>query len=172
MMMRRYRYVEDGLTIGNPETDAIVTETRKNVKLWNRLEQNVERQQLGQDEGGDGDAFAAVLTRQESLMFEGMADLLGDKDSEKERCEDCKYKQSYGVKAKGNFGGVKLCQGCVTEWGLYLKSFPDRAAAIFPFLHNSKYGRQSITVEKPSVGNKRRAHGLDAPLRNRKRRRV
>ncbi|KAL8387038.1 hypothetical protein RB595_010204 [Gaeumannomyces hyphopodioides] len=40
MMMRRYRFVEEDLTIGRPETDAIVAQTRRNVKLWNRVDAN------------------------------------------------------------------------------------------------------------------------------------
>jgi hypothetical protein len=37
-MMRRYRFVEQCLTIGMPEDTRMVEETRKNVKLWNRVD--------------------------------------------------------------------------------------------------------------------------------------
>ncbi|KAF7349846.1 Alpha-ionylideneethane synthase abl3 [Mycena venus] len=37
MMMRRYRFVEEGLTIGKPETNQVITQTRANFKLWNRV---------------------------------------------------------------------------------------------------------------------------------------
>jgi len=38
MMMRRYRFVEDGLMIGRPETDHVIAQTRQHVKLWNRVD--------------------------------------------------------------------------------------------------------------------------------------
>lgn len=38
MMMRRYRFVEEDLTVGKAETAAVVDETRHNVKLWNRVD--------------------------------------------------------------------------------------------------------------------------------------
>ncbi|MGH3854183.1 MAG: hypothetical protein ACRDR6_11945 [Pseudonocardiaceae bacterium] len=34
--MRRYRFVEDGLRLGNPETSAVVADARNGVKLWYR----------------------------------------------------------------------------------------------------------------------------------------
>lgn len=41
MMMRRYRFVEEDLTVGKPETAAVVAETRRNFKLWNRVDAQV-----------------------------------------------------------------------------------------------------------------------------------
>jgi len=180
MMMRRYRYVEDGLTLGNPETDAIVTQTRRNVKLWNRLDQNQDQDPERDEDEANGHALVQVVKRQDSLLFDGMAEMLSTcNQSENEgdkRCADCEYKTSYGVKSQGDFGGVRLCLGCTTEWGLYLESFPDRAAVVFPFLHNSKSksksNGQSITSQGLETRGKRRAHGLDNPVRNGKRRRV
>jgi hypothetical protein len=36
--MRRYRFVEDGLMIGKPETTAVVKQARQHFKLWNRVD--------------------------------------------------------------------------------------------------------------------------------------
>ncbi|MGW3635424.1 hypothetical protein ACWD7F_35700 [Streptomyces sp. NPDC005122] len=41
MSMRRYRFVEDGLTIGTPETSEVVRAARANVKLWYRSDVRV-----------------------------------------------------------------------------------------------------------------------------------
>ncbi|TLD10184.1 hypothetical protein PgNI_05380 [Pyricularia grisea] len=41
MMMRRYRFVEEDMTIGKPETAAVVAQTRRNFKLWNRVDAQV-----------------------------------------------------------------------------------------------------------------------------------
>lgn len=37
MMMQRYRFVEEGLTIGRQENKQVVDQTRQHFKLWNRL---------------------------------------------------------------------------------------------------------------------------------------
>lgn len=42
LMMRRYRFVDDALTIGNPETEQVVMDARAHVKLWNRVDQCAE----------------------------------------------------------------------------------------------------------------------------------
>lgn len=36
MSMRRYRFVNDGLVLGIPETHAVVDDARASVKLWYR----------------------------------------------------------------------------------------------------------------------------------------
>ncbi|KAL8351287.1 hypothetical protein RB598_006188 [Gaeumannomyces tritici] len=51
MMMRRYRFVEEGLTIGRAETDVVVAETRRNVKLWNRVDAVPQQPQQPHHEG-------------------------------------------------------------------------------------------------------------------------
>jgi hypothetical protein len=38
MVMHRYRFVEESLTIGRPETVRVRHQARRHVKLWNRVE--------------------------------------------------------------------------------------------------------------------------------------
>jgi hypothetical protein len=38
VVMRRYRFVEDGMMIGLPETSTVVKQARQNIKLWNRVD--------------------------------------------------------------------------------------------------------------------------------------
>ncbi|KAK3332580.1 hypothetical protein B0T19DRAFT_439405 [Cercophora scortea] len=135
-MMRRYRFVEDGLTLGNPETETVVDQTRQNFKLWNRVDGAAV---AGKGEGGKvgwspaaAERYADALRRSDFLMFEGLAELL--EASEAGRCGKCQYKGSYGSEIKGQFGGVRLCEGCRAEWRSYIQSFPARAAKVFPFL--------------------------------------
>ena len=40
MMMRRYRFVEEALAIGKRETEHVIDQTRKNHKLWNRVDEH------------------------------------------------------------------------------------------------------------------------------------
>jgi hypothetical protein len=39
MIMRRYRFVEEGLTLGRPEDQRVIAQTRNNFKLWNRIDE-------------------------------------------------------------------------------------------------------------------------------------
>ncbi|WNV88079.1 hypothetical protein [Umezawaea sp. Da 62-37] len=122
LMMRRYRFTEEDLTIGLPETDQVVAGTRSNFKLWNRV-----------DATGlvvNDTRYATVVAR-EDLMFPGLADLLEGADV---HCEHCRHRASYGAEATGRFGGVELCDTCRGRWRAYLTAFPARAAAVFPVL--------------------------------------
>ena len=164
MMMRRYRYVEDGLTIGNPETDSIVAQTERNVKLWNRVtvgegsqsrsqprskqdettkphkhhQKKNEPSHIRKEEGDifiNDQEFKTILENQSTLLFPGMADMLLPPDNNDKQCKKCRYKPSYGIATvKGEFGGVRLCGGCEAEWGRYIEKFPERAGVVFPFL--------------------------------------
>lgn len=124
MMMRRYRFVEEDLTIGKAETSEVVSQTRKNFKLWNRLDgkgvgrQNVERYR------------ALVSKNSDKLMFPGLVDFLENDDY----CSKCRFKESYGVETAYEFGGAKLCSSCRKDWGLYVQSLPERAVKVFPEL--------------------------------------
>ncbi|WP_280465099.1 hypothetical protein [Nocardia brasiliensis] len=68
MLMRRYRFVEDGMTIGNPESDAGVEDARHNIKLWYRNDPPISD---NMDERNE-----AVFTRKEQLLFPGFDDML------------------------------------------------------------------------------------------------
>jgi hypothetical protein len=126
MMMRRYRFVEDGLVVGKPETEDVVLQTRQNFKLWNRIDAN--------EKYVPSDRYSDVIARSDRLMFPGLADLL--ESSAEGHCDHCRYRLSYGAEASGRFGGVELCDPCREEWRSYLESLPARAADVFPIIRS------------------------------------
>ncbi|KAJ7668047.1 BcABA3 [Mycena rosella] len=131
LMMRRYRFVEDDLTIGRPETEHVVSQTRANFKLWNRVDAN-EMIDVGQE---SIQRYRDLLTRSDELMFDGLAEFLqtgGDGN-----CDTCRYRPSYGAETTHCFGGVELCDNCRAKWRDFLESFPERAAQAFPELINT-----------------------------------
>jgi len=131
MMMRRYRFIEEDLTLGKPETEAVVTQTRANVKLWNRVDAN----ELKVVDAEDIQRYMDVLARREEVLFPGLAEILetgGDG-----HCDACRYRASYGAETTHRFGGVELCDSCKAEWLAFLESFPERAAKVFPGLQNT-----------------------------------
>lgn len=128
MNMRRYRFVEEDLTIGRPETLKVVVETRNNVKLWNR----VDVIKGGESNLTDHARYKMALARSNTLMFPGLAEML--QKSSEESCENCHYRLSYGAETAGRFGGVELCDGCRKKWKAYVEDFPARAARVFPVL--------------------------------------
>lgn len=124
MMMRRYRFVEDGAMIGKPETAEVIDETRRNVKLWYRNEVN-DRPPPARDE-----RYQAVMDQADRLLIAGAADQL--RRSDEDKCPHCRYRLSYGAEGMGTFGGVELCAGCRKVWGEHLLSIGERAAAVLP----------------------------------------
>jgi hypothetical protein len=124
MMMRRYRFVEEDLTIGKPETDNDgVDQARQNYKLWNRVD-------VGEKSARNTQRYKDLIARSDELMFLGFADFL-EKCADR-RCERCLYRASYGAESTCQFGGVELCVECKTEWRDYLNSFPERVVKVFP----------------------------------------
>jgi hypothetical protein len=124
MMMRRYRFTEDGLAIGRPETEHVVTQTRQNVKLWHRVDAS--------NKSVHSARYADVVAHSDKLMFPGLVDIL--ESSAEGHCDRCRYRLSYGAEASGQFGGVELCDSCREEWQTYLRAFPTRAAKVLPVL--------------------------------------
>ncbi|KAJ6559528.1 hypothetical protein B0H19DRAFT_1288899 [Mycena capillaripes] len=128
MLMRRYRFIEENLTIGVPETEGVVSLARANFKLWYRIDAN----KIKDVSEESIQCYKDVLARSDELLFPGLADVLemsGDGD-----CDTCLYRASYGAEASHRFGGVQLCDSCRVKWRGYLESFPDRAAKAFPVL--------------------------------------
>ncbi|KAF7366653.1 putative aba 3 protein [Mycena sanguinolenta] len=128
MTMRRYRFVEQGLTIGMPEDTRMVEETRKNAKLWNRMD--------GKEavtHAWDETSYLSALETEEKLMFEGFGDIL--RQGSAHACKDCS-KNSVDLAARQmyQFAGVHLCETCRREWDAYVRAFPHRAAEVFPVL--------------------------------------
>jgi hypothetical protein len=75
-----------------------------------------------------------VIAGSNTLLIEGLADML--EGGNKGLCGKCahRYELSYGAQASEQFGGVELCVGCKEEWRSYLESLPARAAKVFPIL--------------------------------------
>jgi hypothetical protein len=131
MTMRRYRFVEEGLVIGKPETEEVVAQTRRNIKLWNRVD-------LKGEIRDDGASYRDAIKQEGRVLFEGLADLLELQDTDRERCRECRYRPSYGAERIGQFGGVELCEGCREGWADYIRSLPRRAAEAFPELRSTQ----------------------------------
>ena len=127
MMMRRYRFVEEDLTIGKPETEHVVAQTRQNVKLWNRVDATEKKGVQSQSA-----RYTDVITQSSKLMFPGLRDML--ESAADGHCYRCHYRLSYGAEASGRFGGVELCDCCREKWRTYLEAFPARAVEVFPIL--------------------------------------
>ncbi|KAF7366621.1 BcABA3 [Mycena sanguinolenta] len=127
-MMRRYRFVDQGLTIGLPEDTRMVEETRKNVKLWNRIDGKEEAMHVW-----DETSYRRALEAEEEVMFEGLGDLL--RQGSAHACEDCnKNPVDLAARQMYQFAGVRLCEACRKEWDAYVRALPDRAVEVFPVL--------------------------------------
>ncbi|MGW1373143.1 hypothetical protein ACWD6P_02545 [Streptomyces sp. NPDC002446] len=122
MMMRRYRFTEEDLTIGRAETERVVRQTRGNFKLWYRVDAN--------DTSLPEHHLDEVASQQDRLFFPGFLTML--ENAQSPRCPRCRYRTFYGAEASGRFGGVELCRECREEWRNYLMTFPDRAAQVLP----------------------------------------
>ncbi|EMD86821.1 hypothetical protein COCC4DRAFT_42234 [Bipolaris maydis ATCC 48331] len=124
VMMRRYRFVEEGLTLGKPDTKNVIAQTRRNIKLWNRLDE-----QEGMKEQRP-EHYRLVLEREESLLFSGLKAMLENADQT--LCSECEYPERYGAPKDHTFGGVSLCARCQQEWVEYTESVLKRMAEAFP----------------------------------------
>ncbi len=128
MMMRRYRFVEEGLSIGKPETEDIVNLTRQNFKLWNRLD----AKQRNVQDTTSIQRYRDIIAQSNKLMFAGLAEFL-EKGGDG-HCDQCRYRDSYGAEESQKFGGVDLCCECRGQWQEYLDCFPARVKEAFPEL--------------------------------------
>lgn len=142
MMMRRYRFVEEGLTIGMFETDEVINQARRNVKLWNRVDADGDRVE-------DLQRYRDVMARSDALMYPGLAEFL-QKDEGK-FCPDCRFRESYGAENRHRFGGVEICCPCRKQWRAYLETLQERAVKAFPELASvvarDTYARQVHKAE-------------------------
>jgi hypothetical protein len=131
LMIRRYRFVEDGLVIGIAETEDVVKQTRQNFKLWNRVEST---------DGckADDASYLETIRRGDMLLFAGLKELLQKQDKDRERCRQCQYRMSYGARRLEQFGGGELCDELQGGWRLHIESLPRRAAAAFPELRETQ----------------------------------
>jgi hypothetical protein len=123
IVMRRYRFVEDGLVIGRPETLTVVKQARAKFKLWNRVD--------AQDSEVEGvDHYTAMTARSDELVFDGLSGYL--EASKNVTCQECQEHQSCKEDTLYGLGGVRLCDECRDEWGAHIDTFPNRFASVFP----------------------------------------
>jgi hypothetical protein len=137
--MRRYRFVEDGLMIGQPETNTVVKQASQHFKLWNRVEAKNKIVQ-------DTQRYNDLIARSEDLMFDGLREFLDVGDEQ--TCEDCHRRPSYGAETTHAFGGVQLCVRCKEKWGTYVESFPNRFAEVFPEVLSVMEVKADASMEK------------------------
>ncbi|KAF2209117.1 hypothetical protein CERZMDRAFT_47699 [Cercospora zeae-maydis SCOH1-5] len=137
MMMRRYRFVEEDLTIGKREDAVTVNQARRNWKLWYRVEAaGAETAKVVGSQGGtvSGAARFEQLLARDDLMFTGLADFL--RASDKGACARCYYPPSYGAARLHEFGGARLCSICTTAFHVHVASLAQRLAWVFPELRD------------------------------------
>ncbi|MFJ5306688.1 hypothetical protein [Streptomyces sp. NPDC088350] len=113
MTMRRYRYVEDSLTLGNPETARTVDQARKNVKLWYRLSPTAQ----------DNNHYRDILANQGRVLFPGFAAIL---ENAGPTCFDCVYPSQF-TPAPAHFAGVRVCAEHRKAFDTHLGELPARA---------------------------------------------
>ncbi|KAJ0128745.1 Vacuolar calcium ion transporter [Fusarium oxysporum f. sp. albedinis] len=126
MMTRRYRFVEDGLMIGRPETDQVVELTRANFKLWHKVDSDI----VKPDKDG---RYMDTITKLDKLMLPGFCSLL--ESSAGKHCSYCSNAVSSGSDIR-RFGGVRLCDECKANWRSFMGAARARFSAAFPEIKN------------------------------------
>ncbi|KAL6242544.1 hypothetical protein RBB50_010684 [Rhinocladiella similis] len=108
MVVRRYRFVEENLTISSSETAKIIDEARRRVKLWNRVD--------AKEKGKSKDSLdvprykSLVRNSHEELMYHELNEFLEDSDGA--TCTNCNFRQTHGAENIHRFRGVELCKKC------------------------------------------------------------
>lgn len=120
MSMRRYRYIEDGLVIGKPETEEVIAAARKNTKLWYRVDAPADSNPAARR---TEEAVAGVS----QLLYRGLAEEL--LRPEEQKCARCTRRAVYGARAAKQFGGVELCTECKDTYRAYIHTAWTRWSA-------------------------------------------
>ncbi|KAK4163879.1 hypothetical protein QBC43DRAFT_289441 [Cladorrhinum sp. PSN259] len=137
VMMRPYRFVEDGLMIGKSETEEVVATISQKDHMWCRLDANTDEVQVDSEDQTARDD--AILQQRNRLLFDRLAECLEQEETDL-KCNDCQYPKKYGASKVHQFGGVKLCERCKEEWRVYAESLPERAIQVFPELATTELG--------------------------------
>ncbi|SER79320.1 hypothetical protein SAMN04487983_102269 [Streptomyces sp. yr375] len=116
MTMRRYRFVEDGLTIGIPETAEIVDQARDNVKLWYRFGPTPQ----------ENNHYEDILAARDRVLFPGFAEIL---ENAGPTCPDCRYPDRYPPPT-GRCAGVRVCAAHRAAFDTHLARLPGRARRV------------------------------------------
>ena len=124
MTMRRYRFVEEGLTIGKPEDDAVREDAKMHVKLWHRLDFDEARQQQHEER------LRRIFSMQHQILFPGFVGIL-----EQARRNDISLSRS-GVQARVDgehpFRGRITKSSVAEQWKLYVLNLEERVKCAFP----------------------------------------
>ncbi|KAH3913833.1 hypothetical protein HBH56_094860 [Parastagonospora nodorum] len=127
MMMLRYRFVEEGLAQGKPETKRVIADTRKNVKLWNRGD---EQEKVKGQERESLEQYRHVLSQEKVLLSNALAAML--EGAHEGLCSKCSYRETYAAPQAHTFGGVVLCARCKQKLGAYTEIILERTVKTFP----------------------------------------
>lgn len=121
MMMRRYRFVEEGLVIGKAEDDSVIQGARKHEKLWHRLDRDENKIIEGEQR------LERILEMEDKLLFPGFAKLIreaGRADSPSELDGD--------LGKENGFGGSLLTNSAAREWKTFVLGLKERVRRAFP----------------------------------------
>ncbi|KAF2844548.1 hypothetical protein T440DRAFT_376588, partial [Plenodomus tracheiphilus IPT5] len=115
MMMRRYRFVEEDLTIGRPADHDLERRAKQREKLWYRPK---ERELFNPAQ------FEGFRLPRAELMFEGLAEML--RPGAGRDCPQCRPSSDPELGEGSRFGGTILCQQCQNQWRDYSACIVDR----------------------------------------------
>lgn len=125
MMMDRYRFVEEGLTIGKPEDDEVRELACQNVKLWYRP---LDRKRLAARDH----RYELVQSKQKQLLFPGMMEFL--ERSADVTCGHC-AREGFGYEDDSKaLCGDSLSADSEQAWNSHFESLTDRVVSAFPQL--------------------------------------
>lgn len=123
MMMRRYRFVEEGLVIGKAEDDNVIQGARNHEKLWHRLD----RDEVKVLEGAQ--RLERILAMEDKLLFRGFATILTDAGRSDSPSES---EPMVATGEKNGFGGSLLTKSAAQEWRTFALGLQDRFHRAFP----------------------------------------
>lgn len=132
VMMDRYRFVEEGLSMGKgvDDVETRIEDARDKIKLWNRVEL---RESSVKKDGG---LCEMLKEKRGDLMFDGLEEYL--RREQDEYCSRCCYQNlNMAGSSTQRFSGVELCRDCKDEWRSYLETLHIRAGRVFPELNSS-----------------------------------
>lgn len=132
MMMRRYRFCEEGLVIGKCEDERVRKAAKNHEKLWHRLEEREgqSRKQAGQLR------LEKILSKQDKLFFRGFVDILEESNRQDSALSSPAQRNSLDAgeegKAKKKFGGDLLNDRAREQWRSYASGLNERVKRAFP----------------------------------------
>lgn len=120
LTMRRYRFVEDSLTLGLPEQEAAQHVSHRNAKLWRRLEDSTTTSAEAR--------FEKIMRDEHRLLFPGMAEML--ERSSTDTCAQCARDTVEFADETGELRGNELCDPCKENWRSYLLDVHHRVSTV------------------------------------------